>query len=223
MKVSPRRPHPFDVTGQVLALVALVAVTYGVIEGGGRGYGAADVVGALVLAVLAGGGFLVSQRRGRHPMVPLELFRDRPVAIALAAAFLTMAAFYGAVFMQSLYFQQARGASPLQTGLLFLPMTALVAILNPGAARLAARFGSRLPIVAGQVLMVLGLLALALAPASLPLWAVALVMVPVGVGGSLTVPPLTSLLLEVVPATRAGTASGVLNTARQVGARWGWP
>jgi DHA2 family methylenomycin A resistance protein-like MFS transporter len=221
VKVSPRRPHPFDVPGQVLALVALVAVTYGVIEGGGRGYGAADVVVALVLAVLAGGGFLVSQRRGRHPMVPLELFRDRPVAIALAAAFLTMAAFYGVVFMQSLYFQQARGASPIQTGLLFLPMTALVAILNPGAARLAARFGSRLPIVAGQVLMVFGLFALALAPASLPLWGVALVMVPVGVGGSLTVPPLTSLLLEVVPGTRAGTASGVLNTARQVGGSMG--
>ena len=51
----------------------------------------------------------------------------------------------------------------------------------------------------------------------LPVWAVSLLMVPIGVGGSFTVPPLTGLLLDAVPASRAGTASGVLNTARHVG------
>src|SRR6478672_10924177 len=100
-------------------------------------------------------------------------------------------------------------------------MTALVAILNPTAAKVALRFGSKVPIIGGQILMALGLLGLAFAPVDLPLWAIALLMVPVGVGGSFTVPPLTSLLLEVVPATRAGTASGVLNTARQVGGSMG--
>ena len=60
-----------------------------------------------------------------------------PVAISLAAAFVTMAGFYGVVFVQSLYFQQVRAASPLKTGLLFLPMTAMVAILNPTAAKVA--------------------------------------------------------------------------------------
>jgi MFS transporter, DHA2 family, methylenomycin A resistance protein len=75
-------------------------------------------------------------------------------------------------------------------------------------------------IIGGQVLMVIGLLGLALAPVDLPLWAVAALMVPVGVGGSFTVPPLTSLLLDAVPAPRAGTASGV-NTARQVGGSLG--
>src|SRR3954453_12790183 len=103
-----------------------------------------------------------------------------------------MAGFYGVVSVQSLYFQQVRAASPLETGLLFLPMTALVAVLNPTAAKIALRFGSRLPIIAGQVLMVFGLLGLALAPIDQPVWAIALLMVPVGVGGSFTVPPLTS-------------------------------
>jgi MFS transporter, DHA2 family, methylenomycin A resistance protein len=126
-------------------------------------------------------------------MVPLDLFRSRPVAISLAAAFVTMAGFYAVVFVQSLYFQQVRAATPLETGLLFLPMTALVAILNPSAAKLALRFGSRVPIIGGQVLMALGLIGLAIAPIDLPVWAVALLMVPVGVGGSFTVPPLTSL------------------------------
>ena len=97
----------------------------------------------------------------------------------------------------------------------------MVAILNPTAAKVAHRFGSRVPIIGGQVLMVVGLLGLALAPADLPLWAVAALMVPVGVGGSFTVPPLTSLLLDAVPAPRAGATSGVLNTARQVGGSMG--
>jgi DHA2 family methylenomycin A resistance protein-like MFS transporter len=218
---SPRRAHPFDIVGQISALVALVGFTYGVIEGGSHSYGDPEIILSFVLAAIGAVAFLVSQARGKHPMVPLDLFRARPVAISLAAAFLTMAGFYGVVFVQSLYFQQVRDASPLQTGLLFLPMTALVAILNPLAARVALRFGSRVPIIGGQLLMVVGLLGLALAPVDLPLWSVSLLMVPVGVGGSFTVPPLTSLLLDAVPAPRAGTASGVLNTARQVGGSMG--
>ena len=218
---SPRRAHPLDPAGQATALMALVGLTYGVIEGGSRSYGAPDVVAAFGVALFGAVAFALSQARGRYPMVPLDMFRARPVAISLAAAFLTMAGFYGVVFVQSLYFQQVRGASPLETGLLFLPMTGLVAALNPTAARVALRLGSRAPIIGGQLLMVVGLLGLALAPADLPLWWVAALMVPVGVGGSFTVPPLTSLLLDSVPAPRAGTASGVLNTARQVGGSMG--
>ena len=218
---SPRRDHSLDPVGQLTALAALVGFTYGVIEGGSGSYGDPDVIAAFLVAAVGAVGFVVSQARGRHPMVPLGLFRARPVATSLAAAFITMAAFYGVVFVQSLYFQQVRGASPLQTGLLFLPMTALVAILNPTAARIALRFGSRVPIVGGQVLMVIGLVGLVSAPADLPLGAVAALMVPVGVGGSFTVPPLTSLLVDAVPAPQAGTASGVLNTARQVGGSMG--
>lgn len=218
---SPRPSHPFDIVGQVAALVALIDLTYAVIEGASQGYGEPQIVAGFTAAAIGAVVFLLAQKRGRNPMVPLDLFRARPVAISLAAAFVTMAGFYGVVFVQSLYFQDVRSVSPLETGLLFLPMTALVAILNPVAARTAIRFGSRVPIIGGQVLMVLGLLGLAVAPVDLPLWAVALLMVPVGVGGSFTVPPLTSLLLDAVPAPHAGTASGVLNTARQVGGSMG--
>lgn len=218
---SSRQPQAFDLVGQGSALVALAGLTYGVIEGGSGAYSDADVQLALVLAVVGGVGFIVAQARGRHPMLPFELFRHRVVAVSLTVAFFTMAGFYGLVFLQSLYFQQVRGASPLQTGLLFLPMTVLIAALNPVSARAAIRFGSRTPIVVGQVMMVLGLVALALAPLDQPRWAIALLMIPVGVGGSLTVPPVTSMLLDSVPGSNGGTASGVLNTARQVGGSMG--
>jgi DHA2 family methylenomycin A resistance protein-like MFS transporter len=218
---SPRRPQAFDLVGQATALVALAGFTYAIIEGGSRAYSDADVRIAFVLAAVGGVGFLVSQARGRHPMVPLQLFRPRPVAVSLAVAFVTMAGFYGVVFVQSLYFQQVRGASPLEAGLLFLPMTGLIAVLNPVAAKAAIRFGTRMPILVGQVLMVLGLAGLAWAPLDQPVWAIALLMIPVGVGGSLTVPPVTSMLLDSVPAASGGIASGVLNTARQVGGSMG--
>lgn len=221
VSASARLPQRLDVVGQVTALVALVGITYGVIEGGSGSWTSPAVLAAAGAGLVGTVLFVASQRRSPHPMLPLDLFRARPVTVALAAAFLTMAAFYGVVFVQSLYFQQVRGASALETGMLFLPMTALVALLNPAAARVALRYGSRAPIVGGQLVMVAGLAGLALAPVDLPVWVVALLMVPVGVGGSFTVPPLTSLLLDSVPGDRAGTASGVLNTARQVGGSLG--
>ena len=218
---SARRVVPFDGPGQVAAVVGLAALTYAVIEGGATGYGTREVVIASAVAVLALAGFGLSQARGAHPMVPLSLFRSSTVVIALAAAFIGMVGFYGVVFLQSLYFQQLRGASPLTTGLLFLPMSALVAGLNPLAARTALRFGPRVPIVGGQLVMAAGLVALGLVGAGAPIWTVALLMVPVGVGGSFTVPPLTSLLIDAAPAAQAGIASGVLNTFRQLGGSLG--
>ncbi len=218
---SPRRPHPFDWVGQICAVLALGATTFAVIEGADRGYSDPLIMAAILVAVLAAVVFVRAQRRGRHPMVPPSLFRAPVVIVGLVVAFVSMAAFYGVVFVQSLYFQQQRGTSALATGLLFLPMTGLVAALNPLVARIAERYGRLVPVLGGQLAMMTGLVLLALQPAQAPLWLIAVVMVPIGVGGSFTVPPITSLLLDAVPAHAAGTASGVLNTARQMGGSLG--
>lgn len=218
---SPRRPARFDWTGQASAVLALGALTFAVIEGGSQGYGNGLIIGAFAVAAVSFAVFTVAQARGRYPMIPVRLFRSRMVTTALAVAFITMAGFYGVVFLQSLYFQQLRGASAFQTGLLFLPMTALVAVLNPVAARVAARFGRLVPIIGGQLLMIAGLITLSVLPATTPTPLIAVAMIPVGVGGSFTVPPVTSLLIDSVPPELAGTASGVLNTFRQLGGSLG--
>ncbi|WP_245730749.1 DHA2 family efflux MFS transporter permease subunit [Micromonospora pallida] len=218
---SPRHVVSFDVTGQVAAVLALGALTYGVIEGGDLGYGSVRILAVFGIAVIAAVVFLITQARGRHPMVPLDLFRSRTVRVALAVGFLGMVGFYGVVFLQSLYFQQLRGVSPFVTGLLFLPMTGLVALLVPLVARVITRFGPAAAIIGGQLLMAAGLAGLVLLPADAPTLLVAAVMVPVGVGGSFTVPPITSLILDSVPPHRAGTASGVFNTFRQLGGSLG--
>jgi MFS transporter, DHA2 family, methylenomycin A resistance protein len=218
---SPRRPTPFDWLGQITAVLALAALTYGIIEGAVAGYGSPGILTLFAVCAASAAAFVLAQARGRHPMVPLDLFRSHSVSTALAIAVVTMAAFYGVVFLQSLYFQQQRGAAAMETGLLFLPMTGLVALLNPLAARLMVRFGNVAMIAAGQLLMALGLAGLWLLPTGAPVLLVALTMVPVGVGGSFTVPPIIALVMDNVPGEKAGTASGVINTARQLGGSLG--
>ena len=218
---SPRRPMPFDWLGQFTAVLALASLSYGIIEGAEIGYGSPGILALFVVFLASLAAFVALQAKGKHPMIPLELFRSRTVSTALAIALVTMAAFYGVVFLQSLYFQQQRGATALETGLLFLPMTALVALLNPLVARFVSRHGNIVAIAAGQALMAVGLAGLCFLPTDSPIWVVALVMVPVGVGGSFTVPPIIALIMDHVPAERAGTASGVVNTARQVGGSLG--
>ncbi|HKG49281.1 MAG TPA: MFS transporter [Actinomycetales bacterium] len=156
-------------------MLGLVAVTYAVIEGGDLGYGSPVILAAVAVTVVAVVVFLGAQARGRHPMVPLDLFGSRVVA------------------------------------------TALVVALNPRVARVVGKHGRVLPIVGGLLAVVVGLVALSLLPADVPVLLVAAVMVPVGVGGSFTVPPVTAMILDHVPGHPAGTASGVLSTARQLG------
>ncbi|WP_367040593.1 MFS transporter [Streptomyces sp. Je 1-332] len=207
---SERRPAPLDVPGQLLAVLTLTALTFAVIEGGTTG------LFALVVAVAAGAVFLWTEARQAHPVVPLGLFRDRTVAITVAAGAACSVAFYGLVFVFSLFFQEVQGRSALWAGLMFLPMTGLIAVTNVAAGKLAARVGPRVPMLVGQAVAVLGLLALLFADASTPAVGLAFLMVPLALGCALTIPPLTAAMMEAVPADRAGLAAGVLNAARQV-------
>lgn len=214
---SSRLPSRLDAVGQVTAVVAMGALTYGVIEGGAEGFGRPSVVMSLLVAAAAAAAFIAAQAKGAHPMLPLPLFRSRVVAVSLGVGFMLNAAYYAGVFIFSLYLQEQRGETALDAGLMFIPMTALVAVVNLASAKLAEVFGPRVPIVAGQLIGAAGLLALLTVDAHTDVWVVAALMVPVGLGGALTVPALTAMLLDAVPGDRAGTASAVLNTGRQAG------
>src|SRR5205823_10879575 len=150
---SPRRTAPFDWVGQVTAILGMGGLTYGLIEGGADGFTAPRVIAALSVAVLALLGFFVAQKRTGHPMLPFGLFRSRPVAVSVAGGFSFTVGFYGLVFLLSLYLQQLRGLSPWQTGLAFVPMTALTAVVTLITPRVVARFGPRIPMAIGQLLM----------------------------------------------------------------------
>jgi DHA2 family methylenomycin A resistance protein-like MFS transporter len=214
---SPKRPAPLDPAGQISVIIALATLTYAVIEGGRSGFGHGGTLTALIVFPIALAAFLIVEARRRRPMVPLNLFRSRTVLVTTAAGFALNAVFYGVIFLFGLYFQQLRGESALAAGAMFVPMCGLIAFVNIFGAKIAAKIGPRWPMAIGQLIMGLGALSLLLVGIGSPLLLPLLLLIPVGIGGGLSVPSLTAVLLESIEAERAGTAAAVLNTCRQVG------
>ena len=214
---SPQRTVPFDLWGQLTAVVAVTGITYAIIEAGEVGLGSRKVLAALLVCSAAALGFWFSQTRGRHPMVPRDLVRSPTMRVASVVGFAFMVGFYGLPFLYSLYLQQERGLSSLATGTVFVPMMVTGLVLTPFSARVVERVGPRLPITGGLAVMTVGLTLLAVVPVDAPLWLLSALMVLIGLGGPMVMPPVTALLLNSVRTQQAGTASGIFNTARQLG------
>lgn len=214
---SPRRACPFDPLGQATAVLAMSGLVYGTIEAGAQGFGALPVRLAMAVAVVALAVFAWSQRSTPHAMVPPGLLAARNARIAMVVGFTFMVGYFGLPFVMSLYLQQQRGLSAPSTGMAFLPMMLIGLVLTPFSARLVGRFGARQLIVGGLASMAIGLAGVAVLPASTPVGWISALMTLVGLAGPLVAPPVTAVLLNSVPASKAGTASGVFNTSRQVG------
>ena len=211
---TPRRAR-LDLIGQVAAMLAVSGATFAAIEGG-AGSVPAGLVGAAVCVVSAIM-FVRAERRSPHPAVPLHLFRSVPVTVYVATGFALNFAFYGIVFVLTLFFQDQRGVPPMTAGLMFVPMTGFVMAANLLAGKLTTRFGPRPPMIVGQLVQAAGLLGLVSVSRATPTAVILVLLVPLGIGAGLAVPPLTTALLDTVDAERAGLASGLLNAARQLG------
>jgi EmrB/QacA subfamily drug resistance transporter len=214
---SAGHPRSFDLWGQIAAVLAVGGLTFGAIEAGSGGIWRPPVVCALATALVAATAFAASQRYGHHPMVPRALAVNPTLRLTAVISFAFMVSFYGLPFLFTLYFQQQRGLSALATGSLFLPMMLTGALLSPFSARMVDRIGPRAAIVLGLGVMTTGCVSLAALSGTAPLPAPALLLMLIGLGGPLTMLPSMSLLLSSVDSGNAGTASGVLNTSRQVG------
>jgi MFS transporter, DHA2 family, methylenomycin A resistance protein len=214
---SPRRRASFDWAGQLSGVTAVGALTYGAIHAGAVGFTAPQVLAAFAVAMLSLIGFVAVEARVAHPMVPLRLFRSRNVSVPVAVGFGFVVGFYGLPFVMSFYLQQVRHLSAFATGMVFLPMALVGAVLTPFSARLTERLGNRTVIAGGLVIMAAGLALLAVVSSTEPTVVLALLMVLVGLAGPTVMPPVTAVLLNSVPKHQAGTASGLFNTSRQVG------
>ncbi|WP_225848847.1 MFS transporter [Streptomyces sp. HPF1205] len=214
---SPRRPAALDGGGQVTAVLALAGPAFAVIEGGHLGWTSGPVLTAAAIAVASGCAFFLVEARHPRPMVPPGMPANRAVSVPLVVGFALNAAFYGGIFLLGLYYQQLRGMSAIGAGLMFVPMSAVVTATNLVSPRLAERIGRRRVIVTGQVIFSAAMLTMLPLAAHTALWLVLVLLLPLSVGGALTVPALTALLMDAVPAERTGTASGLLNSLRQTG------
>ncbi|WP_394830230.1 MFS transporter [Pendulispora rubella] len=210
-----------DVAGQIFAVLALTGMTGAVIEWRPLGASHPVVAGGLLLAIAAGAAFVWTESRARAPMLPLRFFRKPNFSPAVAFGVLVNFTYYGMIFVLSLYLQQALGYSAFRAGLAYLPLTGSFFVSNLLSGRVAARVGSRLPMTIGAFVAALGYALLVRLDAASSYGAMlpAFLLIPAGMG--FAVPAMTTATLASVDREWSGTASAVLNAARQAGAAIG--
>jgi EmrB/QacA subfamily drug resistance transporter len=210
-----------DLPAVVLVSGGATGILWALVRASDAGWGSVEIITALSVGIALIVGFVAWERRAPEPMLPLRLFRSRAFSAANAATFLMSAALIGAVFLASQYFQ-ARGISPLGTGLRFLPWTGAPLIVAPLAGALSDRIGQRPVLVTGLLLQAAGLLwwGLAVTPDSSYLSLVAPLVVA-GVGVSMALPANATAALSSVPPADLGKASGANGTLRQFGGAFG--
>ena len=192
---DPTAVRGIDVAGAVLTALGLAGVTWALIDAGERGatLGALSA-GAVGLASL--GGFVAVERHGRHPMLPLDIFRSRQFVAANLVTFVVYASLGITFFLLVVHLQQVLGYSPLQAGVATLPVTALMLVLSARAGLLAARIGPRLPMTVGPLAIAAGLALLSRVQAGTTyLGSVLPGLLVFGLGLTLTVAPLTGTVL----------------------------
>ncbi len=204
-----------DLRGQVLAILALVGLTAAVIEIGPLGPDHPLVIVGFALALVAGFAFVIVEGRAKHPMLPLRFFRLPNFSPAVLFGIGVNLTYYGAIFVLSLYLQHIRGYSALTAGLAFLPLTATFIVANLISGWMTGRFGFRAPMSVGALIGACGFALLARLDANSAYLAMlpAFVLIPGGMG--LAVPAMTTAILSSVEKSWSGTASAVLNAARQ--------
>lgn len=210
-----------DLPGQGLAIVGLAAFAFAAIEGAHWGW-----TSPLILAIAAAGAlslvlFVPVEARTTGPLLPLDFLRRSVFTASLLIAGLMTFGMYALLFLMPLYFQTLRGATPLVAGFELLPMSVTFVIVSQATGHLTNRFGPRVIMTAGMACMGFGALALAFAGADTPLIAIEIALGVVGVGLGLNTAPVNGVAVAALPPARSGTASGVLNTARMVGATLG--
>lgn len=215
-------PQGLDPVGVVLSIVGLVLLVYGIIKGGETtAWGSAVVLGPLLggIAVLAL--FVVLQRRSRHPMLDVTLFRNPAFSAASAAVTLAMFALFGTVFFVSFYLQYARDLSPLQAGLTFVPVAVGLSFFAPRSAALVARFGAKRVCAGGLLLVTISFSGYQLVDERTPIAFVMLLLLLQGSGMAHIIAPATESIMSTLPRERAGAGSAVNTTLRQVGGALG--
>lgn len=214
---NPSAPA-IDVPGTALSVLGVGALTYGLIEGGARGWTSPVILGAFTAAVILLAAFVAVEARRFAPMLPLRLFRRRLFTVSNTAMVVVGFALMGSSFFFSQFFVYVQGSSILRAGLQTLPVSLGMVIVSPYAGRLAARYGFRGVVTTGLALAGLGLLALGTVHAATGYGNVWWRLGVVGIGFALTLSPLTGAAIQAVSPQEGGLASGISSTTRQIGA-----
>jgi EmrB/QacA subfamily drug resistance transporter len=216
---DPEATGRVDLVGAALVTIGLVGLTYGLIEGSGRGWTDPIVLTALIGGVILLVAFVAWEGRARNPLLPLSLFKSTQFSATNVVTFVVYGALGGALFLLPIQLQQVSGYTALQAGVSLLPVTALLLALSARSGALAARIGPRLQMSVGPVLVGAGLALFTRVDENGDYLTQVLPAVTVlGLGLATTVAPLTATALATAPARHAGMASAVNNdVARAAG------
>lgn len=223
LRAVPESRHPegrrLDLPGQFFAIATLSLLTLAMIEGPHWPLPMTAVVAGVTLVAAAL--FVVVEARGGGALLPLEILRRRSLSSAMAIASLMTFGMYGMLFLVPLYLQAQHGASVVEAGLDLLSLSLLYVIVSHGSGAISTRFGARVAMVGGMSLMGIGLLVLTTVTPQTSLVTIEVALGLAGIGLGLNTGPVNGVAVVGIPQERLGTASGLLNTARMVGATLG--
>ncbi len=212
----------FDLAGAVTVTGGLVVLVYGIIKAQAYGWGSARTIGTLAAGFGLLALFVAIERRSVAPLVRLGIFRVRTLAVADSVLLLVASGLFGMFFFASLYVQEILGYSPLRAGLAFLPVTGGIAVGAGIAQQLIRRLGVRNVALIGITLATAGMAWLARIPVhGTYLGDLLAGLLPMSIGMGLAFVPITLLGTGGVRDEDAGLASGLFNTAQQVGGSLG--
>lgn len=204
-----------DPIGQILSILSLGALAYGMIDAGERGFAA-----AAPLIGLATAGFIlfaVVETRARRPLVPVALFRRRSFAIVNGASFILGFAYYSSLFFASIYLQQIQGWSPAETGWRMMPQFIATGLFSVLFGRFSAVVPVRWLMIAGYGLIAVSMTGMVMLEAGTSYALVALLFSLLGMGAGLAVPGTGIVVMGMAPPELAGSVSATMNALRQAG------
>jgi EmrB/QacA subfamily drug resistance transporter len=216
-------PRTLDLTGAATASLGLGSLIYAVSEAPKSGWASPATLGTAGLGAVLLGFFVAHERRASAPLMPLPILYRHAVAVPNAAVVLKSMVGAAQLYVLTLYFQDALGRTPLEAGLLFVPMTVASVVASPVAGRLTTRLGARQTAGWGFAMSAAGLVLVAwLMPHKDALAAVLLGMAVAEAGFVTASVPLTIAATDGVENNERGLASGVLSTATELGNALGW-
>ena len=216
------KQRSFDIAGAITVTGGLVVLVYAIVKAQAFGWGSARTLGLSAAALVLLAAFVAIEQRSKAPLMRLSIFRVRSLAIADTVLLLVASGMFGMFFFTSLYVQEILGYSPLTAGLAFLPFTLGIMVGAALAQQLIKRIGVRNVSLVGVTIAAIGMLLLTGLPVhGTYVTDLLLPIIPMSIGMGLTFVPITLLGTSGISGEDSGLASGLFNTAQQVGGSLG--
>jgi len=215
---DPLASGKLDWGGLLSSAAAIFTLVYALIEGPKFGWTSPQTLGLLLVSAMIFTIFVWWERRVADPMVKLELFRIRNFWVASVIGLAVPFGLFGLFFPMTIFLQGALGMSPLEAGLTMMPMSLMLMVVAPVSGRLSDRVGARWILTTGLTLVTVGILLMTSRVSTTTNWQSLLpALIVTGTGMGMTFAPMTAAAMSQVPPRISGSASGILNTSRNVG------